>query len=71
MQKRGNLTQVKYIFKGSGKDEHRTAFCLEMQQYPGLPKEPSFPSIVLSLGQTIQRFPSINFQLLNKAVYEI
>jgi aldose 1-epimerase len=48
----GNFMQAKNTFKGGSKDEHRTAFCLETQHYPDAPNQPSFPSIVLTPGQT-------------------
>jgi aldose 1-epimerase len=49
----GNFMQGANALK-SGKDEHRTAFCLETQHFPDSPNQPSFPSVVLSPGQTYQ-----------------
>ena len=48
----GNFMQSKNSFKGGGKDDFRTAFCLETQHFPDSPNQPSFPSTVLQPGQT-------------------
>ena len=48
----GNFMQSKNTFKGGGKDDFRTAFCLETQHFPDSPNQPSFPSTVLEPGQT-------------------
>lgn len=45
----------------NGKDDFRTAFCLETQHYPDSPNQPSFPSTTLKPGEvyktaTIYRF---------------
>ncbi len=50
----GNFMQGKNTFKGSGKDEFRTAFCLETQHFPDSPNQPLFPSTVLEPGQKYQ-----------------
>jgi len=38
--------------KGGIAYQHRTAFCLETQHFPDSPNKPSFPSTMLSPGQT-------------------
>ena len=48
----GNFMKSQNVFKGGSKDDFRTAFCLETQHYPDSPNQPSFPSTVLSPGQT-------------------
>lgn len=48
----GNFMQSKNTIKGGGKDDFRTAFCLETQHFPDSPNQPSFPSTVLEPGQT-------------------
>lgn len=35
----------------NGKDEFRTAFCLETQHFPDGPNRPGFPSTVLTPGE--------------------
>ncbi|MFY7840626.1 MAG: aldose epimerase family protein [Lacibacter sp.] len=47
----GNFMQSKNTIKGGGKDDFRTAFCLETQHFPDSPNQPSFPSTVLEPGQ--------------------
>lgn len=47
----GNFMQSKNSIKGGGKDDFRTAFCLETQHFPDSPNQPSFPSTVLEPGQ--------------------
>lgn len=47
----GNFMQSKNTFKGGGKDDFRTAFCLETQHFPDAPNQPSFPSILLEPGK--------------------
>jgi aldose 1-epimerase len=37
-----------------GKDEFRTAFCLETQHFPDSPNQPGFPSTVLKPGEKFQ-----------------
>lgn len=48
----GNFMQSKNRMKGGGKDDFRTAFCLETQHFPDSPNQPSFPSTVLEPGKT-------------------
>lgn len=48
----GNFMQSKNVMKGGGRDEFRTAFCLETQHFPDSPNQPSFPSTVLDPGKT-------------------
>jgi len=48
----GNFMQGKNTFKGGAKDDFRTALALETQHFPDSPNQPSFPSTVLSPGQT-------------------
>lgn len=48
----GNFMDSKNTFKGGAKDDFRTAFCLETQHFPDSPNQPSFPTTVLSPGQT-------------------
>lgn len=48
----GNFMQSKNSMKGGGKDDFRTAFCLETQHFPDSPNQPSFPSTVLEPGKT-------------------
>jgi aldose 1-epimerase len=48
----GNFMQSKNTIKGGGKDNFRTAFCLETQHFPDSPNQPSFPSTILEPGQT-------------------
>ncbi len=43
----GNFMQSKNTMKGGGKDDFRTAFCLETQHFPDSPNQPAFPSTVL------------------------
>jgi aldose 1-epimerase len=50
----GNFMQSKNVLKGGGKDDFRTAFCLETQHFPDSPNQPSFPSTVLEPGKTYQ-----------------
>ncbi len=47
----GNFMQSKNNMKGGGKDDFRTAFCLETQHFPDSPNQPSFPSTVLEPGK--------------------
>jgi aldose 1-epimerase len=48
----GNFMQSENTLKSGAKDDFRTAFCLETQHYPNSPNETSFPSTVLSPGET-------------------
>lgn len=47
----GNFMQSQNRMR-KGVDDFRTAFCLETQHYPNSPNQPSFPSTLLSSGQT-------------------
>lgn len=47
----GNFMQAKNTIKGGGKDDFRTAFCLETQHFPDSPNQPTFPSTVLEPGK--------------------
>jgi len=60
----GNFLQSKNTIRGGGKDDFRTAFCLETQHYPDSPNQPSFPNTVLVPGEiykttTVYRFSTI------------
>lgn len=46
----GNFMQSKNRLR-NGKDDFRTAFCLETQHFPDSPNQPSFPSTVLKPGK--------------------
>lgn len=59
----GNFMQSKNTFKGSAKDDFRTAFCLETQHFPDSPNQPSFPSTVLNPGQKYQTSSVYRFSL--------
>ncbi|MBC3541791.1 aldose epimerase family protein [Rufibacter sediminis] len=48
----GNFMEGGHTLKTGGKDEFRTAFCLETQHFPDSPNHPAFPSTVLKPGQT-------------------
>jgi aldose 1-epimerase len=61
----GNFIQSKNTIRGGGKDDFRTAFCLETQHFPDSPNQPSFPGTVLRPGEiyktsTVFRFSTIN-----------
>jgi len=49
----GNFMQSKNNMR-KGKDDFRTAFCLETQHFPDSPNQKSFPSTVLKPGETYQ-----------------
>jgi aldose 1-epimerase len=58
-----NHNKGMYILKGGGKDDYRSAFCLETQHFPNSPNQPSFPSTVLTPGKvyttsTVYKFTS-------------
>ncbi|HEX5024400.1 MAG TPA: galactose-1-epimerase, partial [Agriterribacter sp.] len=46
----GNFMRGANTLKGGGKDDLRTAFCLETQHFPDSPNQPSFPTTVLEPG---------------------
>jgi aldose 1-epimerase len=47
----GNFMQSKNRIRGGGKDDFRTAFCLETQHFPDSPNRPLFPKTVLEPGE--------------------
>ena len=47
----GNFMEGKNEFKSGAKDDHRTAFALETQQFPDAPNQKDFPSIMLAPGE--------------------
>jgi aldose 1-epimerase len=49
----GNLMEGRNHLR-KGRDEFRTAFCLETQHFPDSPNEPGFPSTVLRPGETFR-----------------
>lgn len=51
----GNFLNGSEMGKGGKAYEHRSAFCLEAQHFPDSPNQPSFPSTVLSPGQTYKQ----------------
>lgn len=57
----GNFLQSKNTLRGGGKDDFRSAFCLETQHFPDSPNQPGFPTTALGLGEvyrtkTVYRF---------------
>ncbi len=46
----GNFMEGKNKMKGNHRDEFRTAFCMETQNFPDAPNQPSFPIAVLKPG---------------------
>jgi aldose 1-epimerase len=48
----GNFMKGENTMKGGGKDDFRTAFCLETQHFPDAPNQPKFPSTILEAGKT-------------------
>jgi len=59
----GNFMQSKNNMKGGGKDDFRTAFCLETQHFPDSPNQPAFPSTVLEPGKTYHTVSSYKFSV--------
>jgi aldose 1-epimerase len=49
----GNFMQGKNRLR-NGRDDFRTAFCLETQHFPDSPNQPGFPNTVLQPGETYQ-----------------
>lgn len=45
----------------NGKDDFRTAFCLETQHYPDSPNQPSFPSTTLKPGEVYKTVTTYKF----------
>ncbi|MBI3221109.1 MAG: galactose mutarotase [Bacteroidetes bacterium] len=54
----GNFMKSKNRIKGEGKDDYRTAFCLETQHFPDSPHQPLFPTTLL-LPNTMYHTSSI------------
>lgn len=59
----GNFLQSKNNLRG-GKDDFRTALCLETQHFPDSPNQPGFPTTVLEPGDiyrtsSVYRFPNV------------
>lgn len=59
----GNFMKGKNTFKKGGKDNFRTAFCLETQHFPDSPNQPSFPSTVLEPGKTYKTRSAYKFEI--------
>ena len=62
----GNFLQSKNSLRGGGKDDFRTALCLETQHFPDSPNHPDFPTTVLQPGDiyrtsSVYRFPKKYF----------
>lgn len=60
----GNFMRSKNILKHQGKDDYRTAFCLETQHFPDSPNQTSFPSTLLKPGEiyktsTVYQFSTV------------
>jgi aldose 1-epimerase len=60
----GNFMKGKNSFKNGGKDNFRTAFCLETQHFPDSPNQPSFPSTVLEPGKTYKTRSVYKFEVI-------
>jgi len=58
----GNAMQGKNILR-KGKDDFRTAFCLETQHFPDSPNEAGFPSTVLKPGEQYQSVSYYRFSV--------
>jgi aldose 1-epimerase len=50
----GNFLDGTVTGKGGVKYAHRTGLCLETQNFPDAPNQPSFPPAVLRPGETYQ-----------------
>lgn len=59
----GNFMQSKNTIKTGGKDDHRTALCLETQHFPDSPNQPSFPTTVLKAGDTYKSTSIFKFSV--------
>ncbi|KAA5823692.1 galactose mutarotase [Algibacter amylolyticus] len=59
----GNFLDGTLPSKQGGTYAHRTGFCLETQHYPDAPNQKSFPSVVLSPGQTYTSNTSFKFSV--------
>jgi aldose 1-epimerase len=56
-----NFNKGTYTLKGGGKDDYRSAFCLETQHFPDSPNQPLFPSTVLTPGKTYNTTTAFKF----------
>ncbi|MCC9165782.1 aldose epimerase family protein [Pontibacter harenae] len=63
----GNFMAGQNTVKG-GKDEFRTALCLETQHFPDSPNQPSFPSTTLKPGDTYSTTTTYKFSVNNGEV---
>lgn len=61
----GNFLQSKNTIKGGGKDDFRTAFCLETQHFPDSPNQPLFPSTVLKPGEIYKTATAYRFSTIH------
>ena len=59
----GNCMQSENTMRGGGKDDFRTAFCLETQHFPDSPNQPGFPSTILEPGKIYQTSTIYKFTL--------
>jgi len=57
----GNFMASNNRFKSGGKDDYRTALCLETQHFPDAPNQPSFPSITLNPGEVYHTVSEYKF----------
>lgn len=60
----GNFMKSKNIIKGGGKDDYRTAFCLETQHFPDSPNHANFPSTVLKPGEVYKTKSVYRFSVI-------
>lgn len=58
----GNFMQSKNNMR-KGKDDFRTAFCLETQHFPDSPNQPSFPSTTLKPGEKYHTVSAYKFSV--------
>jgi aldose 1-epimerase len=59
----GNFMQSQNKMKAGGKDDFRTAFCLETQHFPDSPNQPGFPSTILEPGKTFSSVSIYKFSV--------
>ena len=59
----GNFLDGTLPNKQGGTYGHRTGFCLETQHYPDSPNQKTFPSVVLSPGETYKSKTSFKFSV--------
>jgi aldose 1-epimerase len=57
----GNFLDGTIVGKGGWRYPKRAAFCIEPQHYPDTPNQPSFPSVLLSPGETHKSTISYRF----------